>query len=112
MSTAAVCAITQNVALSGIGSYGSLSATVWGYGVALGVLGTVLPSFLMNAGMARIGARATSSTAVFGPVLTIAFAVLVLGEAFTAFHALGTALVLLGAYLFTRAEQRAGLAGK
>lgn len=107
MSTAALCAIGQNLVIAGPQSYGALSTQIWLHGLALGVLGTVLPSFLMNAGMARIGARATSSTAAFGPVMTIIFAVLILGEAFTLFHALGTALVLLGSVLFARAERQA-----
>ena len=107
MSTAGVCAIAQNLILAGPSSYLTLTPQIWAYGLALGIVGTVLPSFLMNAGMARIGARATSSTAAFGPLVTIVFAVFVLGEAFTLFHALGTALVLLGSVLFTRAERRA-----
>ena len=107
MSTAAICAIVQNLVLSGPASYLALSPQIWAYGLALGVLGTVLPSFLMNAGMARIGARATSSTAAFGPVVTIIIAVIVLSEPFTLFHGVGTALVLLGSVLFTRAERRA-----
>ena len=107
MSTAAICAIAQNLIIAGPQSYLTLAPEIWGYGLALGVLGTVLPSFLMNAGMARIGARATSSTAAFGPVVTIVIAVIVLSEPFTIFHAIGTALVLLGSVLFTRAERRA-----
>jgi len=107
MSTAAVCAITQNLILAGPGSYLTLPPQVWGYGLALGVLGTVLPSFLLNAGISRIGARATSSTAAFGPVITIVIAVVVLSEPFTIYHALGTALVLVGSVLFSRSEQRA-----
>lgn len=107
MSTAAVCAITQNLVLSGPASYLALPPPIWACGLALGVLGTVLPSFLMNAGMARIGARATSSTAAFGPVVTIVIAVIVLGEAFTIWHAIGTGLVLLGSISFTQAERRA-----
>ena len=107
MSTAAVCAIVQNLVISGPQSYLALTPQIWTYGLALGVLGTVLPSFLMNMGMARIGARATSSTAAFGPVVTIVIAVIVLSEPFTLFHGVGTALVLLGSVLFTRAERRA-----
>ena len=107
MSTAAICAIAQNLIISGPASYLTLTPQLWAYGLALGVLGTVLPSFLMNAGMARIGARATSSTAAFGPVVTIVIAVIVLSEPFTLFHGVGTALVLLGSVLFTRAERRA-----
>lgn len=107
MSTAAVCAITQNLVLAGPGSYLTLSPQIWGYGLALGVFGTVLPSFLMNMGMARIGARATASTAAFGPVVSIIMAVAILSEPFTIFHGIGTAMVLLGSVLFTRAERRA-----
>jgi drug/metabolite transporter (DMT)-like permease len=107
MSTAAICAIVQNLVISGPASYLTLTPEIWACGLALGVLGTVLPSFLMNAGMARIGARATSSTAAFGPVVTIIIAVIVLSEPFTLFHGVGTALVLLGSVLFTRAERRA-----
>lgn len=107
MSTAAIFAIGQNLVLAGPGSYLTLMPEIWAYGLALGVLGTVLPSFLMNMGMARIGARATSSTAAFGPVVTIVIAVIVLSEPFTLFHGVGTALVLLGSVLFTRAERRA-----
>ena len=107
MSTAAVCAIAQNLVLAGPQSYLTLSPEVWAYGLALGVFGTVLPSFFMNMGMARIGARATSSTAAFGPVVSIFLAVLILSEPFTIFHGLGTALVLLGSVLFARAERRA-----
>lgn len=107
MSTAAICAIAQNLLRSGPQSYLTLTPAVWAYGLALGLLGTVLPSFLMNAGMARIGARATASTAAFGPVVTIIIAVIVLSEPFTLFHGVGTALVLLGSVLFTRAERQA-----
>ncbi|MHA6732274.1 DMT family transporter [Devosia sp. A369] len=106
MSTAAICAIAQNLIIAGPQSYLTLAPELWGYGLALGLLGTVLPSFLMNAGMARIGARATSSTAAFGPVVTIIFAVIVLSEPFTLYHGIGTALVLVGSVLFTRAERR------
>jgi drug/metabolite transporter (DMT)-like permease len=107
MSTAGLFAIAQNLVVAGPESYLTLTPQVWAYGLALGVLGTVMPSFLMNAGIARIGARATSSTAAFGPVVTIVIAVIVLSEPFTLFHGLGTALVLTGSILFARAERRA-----
>jgi len=110
MGTAAIAAIAQNTIWHGIGSYAELSAPVWAYGLALGVLGTVVPSFLMNGGIARIGARATSSTGAFGPLFTIAIAVVVLNEPFTIYHAIGTACVILGSVWFGRADARAKLA--
>lgn len=106
MSTAAVFAIGQSLLIAGPDALLTLPRQVWLYGLCLGVFSTVLPSFMMNAAIARIGPRANSSTAAFGPLVTIAFAVVVLNEPFTIFHALGTALVLAGSVLFTRAERQ------
>jgi drug/metabolite transporter (DMT)-like permease len=106
MSTAAVLAIGQSLVVDGPTTYAGFSPYVWFLGLMLGIFGTVLPSFLLNSAIARIGPRATSSTASFGPIITIVLAVLILGEAFTLFHAIGTALVLFGSWLFARIESR------
>ncbi len=107
MIAAGLVGISHNTIQHGVGLYFELSPAVWGYGLALGILGTVVPSFLMNGAIGRIGARATSSTGAWGPVMTIALAVMVLGEAFTIWHALGTALVIGGSVWFARSERRA-----
>jgi len=112
MSTAAVLAIGQSLLVDGPATYAGFDARVWMLGLMLGIFGTVLPSFLLNAGIARIGARATSSTASFGPIVTIVLAVFILGEDFTLFHAIGTALVLFGSSLFARIENRTAARGK
>jgi drug/metabolite transporter (DMT)-like permease len=106
MSTAAILAIGQSLVVDGPQTYAGYSPYVWFLGLMLGVFGTVLPSFLLNAGIARIGARATSSTASFGPIITIVLAVFILGEEFTLFHAVGTAMVLCGSWIFARRETR------
>ncbi|HWV22390.1 MAG TPA: DMT family transporter [Devosia sp.] len=106
MSTAAVLAIAQSLVVDGPATYAAFTPSVWGIGLMLGIFGTVLPSFLLNGGIARIGARATSSTASFGPIITIVLAVAILGEAFTWVHALGTTLVLLGSWLFARTDRQ------
>ncbi|RYY91419.1 MAG: DMT family transporter [Chitinophagaceae bacterium] len=112
MSTAAVLAIGQSLVIDGAETYTSFTPNIWGIGLMLGIFGTVLPSFLLNGGIARIGARATSSTASFGPIVTIFLAVFVLGEAFTWIHALGTGLVLLGSWLFARTDRNSRLRAK
>ena len=48
-----------------------------------GLLATVIPSFFVNAGMARIGAASTAMISNVSPLLTIYFAVVLLGEDFT-----------------------------
>lgn len=106
MATAAVLAIGQSAVLDGVGAYARYDSYIWSLALMLGIFGTVLPSFLLNTAISRIGARATSSTASFGPIITILLAVLILGEAFTPFHALGTTLVLAGSWLFARRERQ------
>jgi drug/metabolite transporter (DMT)-like permease len=106
MSTAAVLAVTQSLVVDGPATYTTFTPYVWFLGLMLGVFGTVLPSFLLNGAISRIGPRATSSTASFGPIVTIVLAVVILGEDFTLFHAVGTAMVLLGSWLFARLETR------
>lgn len=71
-----------------------------------GLLATVIPSFFVNAGMAKIGATSTAMISNVSPLLTIYFAVVVLGEAFTWSHALGTALVVGGVGYHTWREIR------
>jgi drug/metabolite transporter (DMT)-like permease len=112
MSTAGVCSITHNTVEHGIAGWASLPGEVWIYGLCLGVLGTVLPSFLMNTGIARIGARATASTGAFGPIFTIVIAIAVLGEPFTIYHAIGTLLVILGSVWFGRADMKVKAAAR
>lgn len=112
MTSAGIVALAQNAVQHGIGAFGHVTPQLWGYGLALGLLGTVVPSFLLNGAIARIGARATSSTGTWGPVMTIILAVTILGEPFTVYHAVGTVMVIGGSVLFARANQRAGATAK
>jgi drug/metabolite transporter (DMT)-like permease len=61
-----------------------------------GLIATVIPSFFVNAGMGRIGAASTAMISNVSPLLTIYFAVLILGEDFTLADGIGTALVVGG----------------
>lgn len=74
----------------------SMSANYFMLAAATGILATVVPSFFVNAGMARIGAASTAIISNVSPLLTIYFAVTLLGEEFTLAHAIGTALVVGG----------------
>lgn len=71
-----------------------------------GLLATVLPSFLVNAGIARIGSASTAMISNISPLLTIYFAVIILGEAFTLAHGIGTALVVGGVGIHTWRDLR------
>jgi len=67
---------------------------------------TAAPVLMVMLAIERIGAAMTAQTGMIGPLSTIVLAAWLLGEAITASMAAGTALVLAGIYLFTRAGRR------
>ncbi len=69
--------------------------------LAIGTVSTVLPSNLTSTAIGMIGSERTAVIGNVSPVITISLAVGVLGERFTIWHAIGTALVLAGAWWFT-----------
>ena len=77
---------------------------------ALGTVSTVLPAYLISASIGRVGPEPTAIMGNVSPLVTIGLAVTVLGEAFSVWHALGAALVLLGIFTFTRSQLHTGKA--
>lgn len=57
-----------------------LDTPVYLYGFAMGILATVVPSYLINFAIQRIGASKTAIIASIGPVSTITLAYIFLGE--------------------------------
>ena len=84
------------------------SATPWFLWMSFGcaIFATVIPSFLINAGMARTTPQAVAMISTISPLVTIALAVTILGEAFTVVDAIGSALVLAGVSYFTWVDSR------
>jgi drug/metabolite transporter (DMT)-like permease len=70
--------------------------------LAIGTISTAIPGYCISAGIGLIGPERTAIIGNISPVATVVLAVSVLGEAFTVWHAAGTALVLLGVWLFGR----------
>jgi drug/metabolite transporter (DMT)-like permease len=70
--------------------------------IAIGTVSTVFPAYCISAAIGLIGPERTAVLGNVSPVVTVTLAVMVLGEAFTPAHAIGTALVLAGVVLFTR----------
>lgn len=75
------------------------SVTLTWYSIALAVIATVLPSFMMSVGMKQIGSNNVSIITSIGPVSTILQAHFFLGEQIIAVQVLGTALVIAGVIL-------------
>ena len=70
------------------------------------IFATVIPSFLVNAGLSRTSPQTTSMIATISPLITIALAVWILGEPFTIADALGSAMVIAGIGLYAWADSR------
>ncbi len=81
-----------------------LPANVYWLALVMAIFSTVLPAFFMNAGIRRIGAGSASIISSTGPIGTLALAFLLLGETLTLAQLAGTALVLIGVYVISRAK--------
>jgi drug/metabolite transporter (DMT)-like permease len=71
----------------------------------LAVFATVLPLWLMAEGLKRIGANQVSLVGCVGPLATMTFARMFLGEAMTLVQLAGAALVLSGVLIITLKPQ-------
>jgi drug/metabolite transporter (DMT)-like permease len=83
-----------------------LPQRIIGIAALLSVFATVMPSFMLNAAIGRVGPQAVSVIGTISPVATIVMAIIVLAEPFTLTDALGTALVITGVGLYTWRDTR------
>jgi drug/metabolite transporter (DMT)-like permease len=67
----------------------------------MAVFATVLPTWLVAESIRRMGANAASVVGALGPIFTIGFGALLLGERMYALQFAGGALVLAGVLLVT-----------
>lgn len=77
-------------------------SAIYGYGAAMAIVSTVLPVFLQSAAIRRIGAGRSVMIGTLGPMLTIAFAWLLLDEPLSLVQLAGAALVLAGVWFISR----------
>lgn len=73
--------------------------TVYIIGLAMALVNTVIPTFLMAEGIKRVGSGNTAIIGSVGPIFTILLASNVLDERISAWQLVGTALVLAGVLL-------------
>lgn len=77
------------------------SGEIYLLGLLLGVVGTVFPTFLVNIALGRIGPQRVAILGMLSPIATIGFAIVLLGEPFGVFDAIGTALTIGGIALYS-----------
>jgi len=70
--------------------------------LVIAIFCTVIPTFFTTSAVARIGAERTGIVAMVGPAFTSSFAILILGELFTVYHALGIVLTVLGVWVLRK----------
>jgi drug/metabolite transporter (DMT)-like permease len=79
----------------------AVPARVHGLSLAMAVLSTVLPTYLIAESIRRMGANTASLIGSLGPVFTIGLGAWLLGEPVNALQIAGAALVLAGVALVT-----------
>lgn len=81
-----------------------LPKQVYGLALLMAIFSTVLPAFLMNAGIRRIGSGSASIVSSAGPIGTLILAYIFLGELLTLAQIVGTLLILTGVYVASQAK--------
>jgi drug/metabolite transporter (DMT)-like permease len=104
MLTATLGVLTHFFVRQALGEHAALptgagSGPLWGYGLALALVATVIPSYMLSAGMKRIGANNAAIVTSVGPVSTILQAHFVLGDPIFMEQVVGTVLVIIGVLL-------------
>jgi drug/metabolite transporter (DMT)-like permease len=108
-SVACVLCIAQFLLLRPWGSVWSVAPQVIGLSVLNATLCTVVPVMMVMMAIERIGSPLAAQVGMVGPMSTLLFGVLVLGEPFTLWLVAGTVLVLAGVFVCSRAQPRAPL---
>jgi drug/metabolite transporter (DMT)-like permease len=80
---------------------------VYYYGAAIAIFCTVIPSFLVAAGIKRVGAATGSMVGGISPVLTLFLAFVFLGESISIMQALGFTVVIIGVLNLGRLKRKA-----
>ena len=75
---------------------------VWWLILAMSVVTTVMPTFLIAQSIRRIGPEQTAISGTIGPVTTSIFAVALLDEHFGLMHLAGLILVMLAVFIMQR----------
>ena len=91
---------------AGIGAALDLPQEIYLIGFCIAAVSTILPSFMINIALGRIGAQSVAVLGMINPVVTIVVAIWLLGEPFSAVDGLGTLLTIFGIGLYTWLDRR------
>jgi len=100
MSVSSLCCIVQFLVMRPLAAL-DLPPIVYSLVAVMAIFCTVIPTFLMNEALARIGANQVALLGALGPVATILLGYLGLDEVMSGLQVAGGALVLVGVLLVT-----------
>jgi len=109
---AAGTTIISHFVMQNIGHEGGIVAAldlpprIFVIGAMIAFFSTILPSFLINIAIGRIGAQTVAVMGMLGPLATIVAAILVLGEPFAFWDGVGTVVTLSGIWLYMWLNQK------
>lgn len=83
----------------------ALPTPVFHHALSVAFICTVLPSFMLAAGIAKIGANNAGVVGMSGPVITLIAAAIVLAEPVTSLHIVGGAIILTAIFVLGRSKQ-------
>jgi drug/metabolite transporter (DMT)-like permease len=101
MSFACVAVIIHFLAVND-NSLLSLQSDVYYYSLAMALIGTVIPSYLVTQGIKRIGSENAAIVGSVGPVSTIIQAFIFLHEPIVLLQIIGTGFILFGIFMISR----------
>ncbi len=102
MSFACAAVVLHFLITVGPKSLLTFEPNVYFYSLAMALLSTVIPSYLVTAGIKRVGSDNAAIIGSIGPVSTIIQASIFLNEPILALQLAGTALILVGVLLIGR----------
>ena len=105
-TVACLCCLLQFVVLRPFSAAVVAPEVIW-LSVLNATLCTAAPVLMVMMAIERVGAGLTAQTGMVGPLSTIFMGVWILGEPFTLWVAAGTALVIVGIFVFTRMARAA-----
>lgn len=107
-SVACLCCLLQFVLLRPMSAAFAVAPEVVWLSVLNATVCTVVPVLLVMMAIERIGSSMVAQTGLIGPLSTVLMGVWLLDEPFTMGIAIGTALVVAGIFVFTRAGAQRG----
>lgn len=107
MTISAICVICHYLLTHPLPGLFKLHIEVYGIAVLIAFFCTVIPSFMLSAGIGRIGSSNASVISAIGPVSTIVLAYFLLGEKITLIQLGGTLIVIVAVLMISlKKEQR------